>query len=157
MPRPKRNYSDARKAEVLALLDANEGNVSKTARAVGIPGRTIIEWRNGRLAEGVEEIREEKRAELADRLQEIAHTLVDAIPEKVATANLQQCTLSLAIAVDKMQLLRGAATSRTAMVDETRTPLEQLDDLILEIRGLGGDRREETPPIAEPREVLERR
>jgi transposase-like protein len=105
------NYSDQRRAEALAALDANGGNLSKTSRDTGIPRQTLQEWRDGRVPEGVPELRQEKKAALADRLEELAHTIVDALPGKVADAGLQQAATSLAIAIDKMQLLRGEATA----------------------------------------------
>src|SRR5690606_36911180 len=39
-------YTDAQRAEALAALQANGGNLSATSRATGIPIRTIARWRD---------------------------------------------------------------------------------------------------------------
>ncbi len=45
----KRRYSDQEKAEALAALDANGGNLLKTSEQIGIPRQTIQEWASGRV------------------------------------------------------------------------------------------------------------
>lgn len=77
----KRHYSDNDRAVALATLDANEGNVRKTARITGIPHKTLDEWAKGRINADCAEIRTEKRKDLADRLEDLAHSLVDLLPE----------------------------------------------------------------------------
>lgn len=105
-------YTDAQRAEALAALQANGGNLSATSRATGIPFSTIKRWRDEpdpRLAE----LGEEKKADLGDRLESIANALVDAIPEKIADAPLNHVSVALGIAIDKLRLLRGEATEVT--------------------------------------------
>lgn len=119
----RRGYSDQQRAEALAALDANEGNLSETARDTGIPRQTLQEWQRGRVPEGVPELRQEKKQSLADRLEALAHTLIDVMPEKAADASLQQVATSFGIAVDKMRLLRGEPTS----IEESRQELTEDD------------------------------
>lgn len=108
----KRRYSDKDKAESLAVLDANGGNVAKTSRDTSIPSNTLIDWRDGRgVVSEVTEIRCENRKALAEHLEDIAYKIVEAIPDKIGEANLVQLSTSLGISVDKMQLLRGKATA----------------------------------------------
>lgn len=114
----KRHYSDKQKAATLAILDANDGNVSKTSRDTGIPRKTITEWRDGRHPDDVARIRQEKKRDLAESLELIAHTLVGSLNVKIETANLQQAATTLGIVIDKMQLLRGDATTRNEIVHE---------------------------------------
>lgn len=105
-------YTDAQRAEALAALQANGGNLSATSRATGIPHSTLKRWRDQpdpRLAE----LGEEKKADLGDRLESIANALVDAIPEKIADAPLNHVSVALGIAIDKLRLLRGEATEVT--------------------------------------------
>ena len=40
----RRSYSDAERAEALAVLDANAGNVERTARHLGLPRKTLEGW-----------------------------------------------------------------------------------------------------------------
>lgn len=103
--------SDQQKAEALAVLDANAGNVSKTARDTGIPRKTLEEWRDGRVAEGVAELRQEKKEGLADRLEAIALQMLDAMPSKILDASLKDTATAVGIAIDKRQLLTGQPTA----------------------------------------------
>jgi hypothetical protein len=108
----KRRYSDEEKAEALAALDANSGNVAKTARDLEIPRKTLAEWADERHTHTVvANIRHQKKGDLAQRLEEIAWELAEALPGKVDLASLQHTATAMAIAIDKMQLLRGAPTS----------------------------------------------
>lgn len=107
----KRTYSDTEKAQALAVLDGNNGNIARTARHTGIPRATLTDWANNRgVSDDVPEIRHEKKQELADKLEAIAHQLADAIPGKIADAPLIQATSSLGIAIEKMRLLREMST-----------------------------------------------
>ncbi len=108
----KRSYSDEEKASALAALVANGGNAKLTAQQTGVPRATLQRWASG---EGVHPcvpgIGHQKKQDLADRLEDLAHRLVDAIPEKVSQADLKQLGICLGIAVDKMRLLREQPTS----------------------------------------------
>ena len=104
-------YSDEEKATVLATLDANEGNVALTARQLGMPDSTLRGWAKGRgTHEEIAELRDQKKGELSERLEAIAHQLVDALPGKIDEASLQQTATSLGITIDKMQLLKQKPT-----------------------------------------------
>lgn len=122
-----RRYSDQDKAVALAALETHHGNVTEAAAFAGVPRKTLEEWRDGRTAEDVANIRQEVKQSLADRLEDIAHQYLDVLPEKIPKATLMQLSTALAIAVDKMQLLRGEATSisgtasREERVEELRT------------------------------------
>lgn len=132
-PMTQRRYTEAEKAEALAVLEANAGNITGTARVVGIPAATLRLWR-GHSAPAPAETCEEKKQDLATALEEIARKLIGAIPEKIGEASLQQVSTSLGIAIDKMQLLRGQPTSRTATMTEdwqAKTDAE-LDAIIAE-------------------------
>lgn len=117
MAKPRRRrYTDADRASALAALDANENNLRKTSRDTGISVSTLKGWRDTRILEGTQ-VRTQKKADLADKLEAVAHTLVGAIPDKVHEANLQQIATSLGIAIDKLRLLRDESTA----IEEVRT------------------------------------
>lgn len=110
----RRKYSDEDKASALAILDAMGGNVNGAAKELGIAESTLRSWKNERgVHPVVAGLREQKRGELADRLKEIAHQIVDALPHKIEDSNLRDAGVTLGIIVDKINLLTGAATSRT--------------------------------------------
>lgn len=139
----RRQYSDAEKAESLAALDANGGNVSKTARDLGLPRKTLAQWADDRhIHQDVAELRQEKKIDLAARLEEIARQLAEAMPEKMATANLQQVATSMGIAIDKMQLLRGQPTNISDIaVEQIADRIERMtdDERVLLTRQLGAN------------------
>jgi len=104
----RRSYSDADKATALAALDANGGNVKRTASQLNIPHKTLDDWAHGRkLHPAVAELRTVKKGALADKFENLAHHLLDAMPEKIQKATLSQCAVTAGIAVDKAKILRG--------------------------------------------------
>lgn len=134
----KRRYSDNEKAEALAALDANGGHVEHTAKQLDIPERTLNAWSNGRgVHPSVVQECEVKRGDLRDRLEEIAHRIVDVIPDKLQSASVQQLATTLGIVVDKMQILAGKPT---VITEPQLLPPEErrrrIDELITK-RGIG--------------------
>lgn len=120
----KRQYSDNDKALALATLDANGGNVQQTAKALKIPESTLTDWANNRgVNPEVTEIRDQKKAELAEKLENVAHALTDNIliraeSELSVLVPMKDIATSLGIIVDKMQLLKGAPTAISKDVSE---------------------------------------
>lgn len=107
----RRQYSDVEKAQALAVLTANDNDVSRTARDLSIPRTTLIRWVESH-NQPIDALASEKKKNLADELEAIALKLVAVMPDKIQAATLQQIATSLGITVDKMQLLRGKATER---------------------------------------------
>ena len=105
----RRSYSDEQKALALAGLDANAGNVARTARQLGLPRKTLDQWAKGRVPPGVANLRHQKKEALADRLEELAGRLLDAMPGKIAGASLIQLAVAVGIIIDKMVMLRQTA------------------------------------------------
>jgi transposase-like protein len=118
----RRQYSDSQKAEALAAVDANGGNVSATAAALGIPQKTLDCWfRKRGVNPEVAQMRLGKKEDLADRLEDLAHKLLDSATAKIGDANLSNVTVALGISIDKMRLLREQPTSITAaLTDDER-------------------------------------
>lgn len=105
-------YSDEQKAEALAALDANGGNVSKTARELGIKRTVLQQWKTRGVPTSVTQMSHEKKAPLADRLDALAHTLLDDLEMVDArSGTINNRAVALAIAVDKARLLRGEPTT----------------------------------------------
>lgn len=108
----KKQYSDSEKATALALLDANGGNVSGTARQLGIPAKTLENWAKHKgVGPDVANIGEVKKRALADKLEDLAHQIIDSAPGKIEKAGLKDSLIAFGTAVDKMQLLRGKPTA----------------------------------------------
>ena len=115
----KRQYSDNDKASALAALDANGGNVSATARQLKIPRTTLLEWEASRgISVDVPNIRQEKKASLAEKFEALAEKLVDDLIARVGEGKFVEEATAAAIATDKMQLLRGSPTAISKDVSE---------------------------------------
>jgi transposase-like protein len=129
----RRTYTTQDRAAALAALAANGGRTAQTAQELGIPRKTLERWVIDRPAPPAEPalappVAPQKRgvareaqalapaacSALADKLEEIANNLADVIPGKVEKANLQQCMVSLGIAVEKVRLLREQSTQNLA-------------------------------------------
>lgn len=107
-------YTDDDRAAALATLEANRGNLNETSRATGISPRTLNRWASENAAHktAVEKRLPHARASLSERLSDVAHQLLDVIPDKLTDANLREIAVTLGIAIDKAQLLTGNPTSR---------------------------------------------
>ena len=115
-------YSDEFKACALALVDSvgGRGHVKRVAQRLNVPPRTLAEWWSGRVNNAVATIRKDKRDEIVGGLQEFALkalTSMSAKQDRLDNAPLNHLAVALGISVDKLQLLIGAATSRTETFD----------------------------------------
>ena len=108
-----RQYTDEDRYIALAAVDLNGGNVYRTAVALNIPAKTLDDWVKARIkrmetrAEEFAKGRNEKRGDLAAKLEDVAHTIVEAMPSKVAKATLSQSAVAVGIAIDKVRVLRS--------------------------------------------------
>lgn len=121
MPRPtRRHYSEAFRAGALACLDANGGNVKRTARELGVPEKTLAGWAAGRNPVGAE-LRAQKRTELVESTERLAEALAGGITAKVrdGRASVEEMCIAFGIAVDKLLLLQNRANSRAESTSAT--------------------------------------
>lgn len=141
----RRRYSDDDRANALAAVAANGGNVELTAAQLGIPESTLRSWVKGDRHPEAAHLCDEKKGPLADHLEAIAWRLADVLPDKLPAAGLQQVATSLGIVIDKMQLLREKPTGihRTEGGDDD---LRDLTDAELDRRLRAAVGRVEAPP-----------
>jgi hypothetical protein len=104
----QRRYSDEDRAAALAALAANNGNVGRTAYELGLPATTLRQWATGARHPEAAQMSGQKKAELADALEDVAWQLVGVIPNKLARARLGEVATPLGIALDKLGMLRAA-------------------------------------------------
>jgi hypothetical protein len=136
-------YSDEQKAVALAALQANGGDFKKTAKFCRLPERSIRRWAAGEnVPDGIDKNVTHKKEALADKLERLACKLADAAFEKSEDANLQSCATSMAIAIDKMQLLREKPTAINAQYDSPEARMERLSAIF----DRAGSRRSGTAP-----------
>ncbi len=101
----KTKYSDIQRANALAMLEANAGNMSQTARDTGIPYPTIRLWREGALHPSVLDIKHHKKLELAQMFENAARNALDAADSKRDAASYRDLMTGAGIAADKVALL----------------------------------------------------
>ena len=111
-------YSEHDRAAALAALETNEGNLTRTAKQLGMSTSTLRRWRDhqadptitGPLKKATEAALPQARAKIADRLRDFIHEALDIAPGKLDEANLQHIFTAIGISVDKSQLLDGKPT-----------------------------------------------
>jgi transposase-like protein len=114
--RPYADYSIERKAEVLALIEANNGNIDQTARETGIPHQTIRFWFANK--QRFSNVQTRKLKDLDIKLDRNVHKLLDSIEDHdLETSSLSQKASAFGIVFDKLQLVRNLPTSINATLD----------------------------------------
>lgn len=110
------DYPKEFKASIIAAIEANDGNVSATAKLFNISRDTAYYW--WRNSERYREIQTPSALSLADKLENIAHGAADSIAEHdLSIVSYRDKAAVLSVAVDKMQLLRGLPTNITESVE----------------------------------------
>jgi transposase-like protein len=112
-------YTDEQVANAIAMLRANGGNAKRTASQLGIPRTTIRAWAgrshsvSARPKQVKTSIVQNRSREIADSLEDLAAKAVGFADSKMETASYKDLLIGVGIAIEKVQLLRGGATSRT--------------------------------------------
>jgi transposase-like protein len=109
----RRDYSAEEKAAALVTLRENAGNLSATAKQIGIPYHTLRCWSIGvGVSSAVIEHQHAKKADRAARWDAVQDAYVDRLLNEnvVGSTPANQAATVAAIAVDKAQLLRGLPT-----------------------------------------------
>lgn len=124
----RREYSDDDRATGIALLQANSGNLSRTAKQLGVPRKTLAGWATVAQDENqpapVEllALRQQKKALLAGSFRDLAAEIAGVLRTKLGSMSGRDLAIALGILTDKWQLLEGGPTQRT----ESYTPDPQL-------------------------------
>jgi len=133
-------YTLEQKVLALAALAANAGNFARTARQLDIPRSSLQRWAAQQKTAGADgqdrapktelpgrapgtplaELIERAKGDLADRFEDIARRLLEALPGKLADASLRDIAVALGIAIDKMLLLRGQPDRSGSLTDAER-------------------------------------
>ncbi len=130
----RRQYSDREKAEALALLDANGGNLYRTAQELNIPRTSLQQWAQGQgISADVPLLRHQKTLEYGTRFGELMEMILDSVtPEDLARASLKDKFISAAVAFDKRQLAYGEATQIHGQADSYQQMAERVYKRALE-------------------------
>lgn len=139
MPRARRRYTDEQRVTALAVLQSNDGNLSRTSRETGISITTIRNWRDNPNPD-LAELGNQKKAALSELWEDVARAYIQrALEATVITGSGGQTAITVAaIATDKMQLLTGNPTENIRHEhNERATPQRALEAAAAELRRRG--------------------
>lgn len=121
-------YTDEQKAQAYVTLAANEGNVKRTARDIGVPSSTIRRWRDEwQRQESLpsHEAVTEAMGDFADKAESIRWKALVELERQLTTAKPADLIKVIGILDDKITRARGLA-DRTV---EHRHVLPSADEL----------------------------
>jgi len=132
----KSRYTDEDKARVLALLEANKGNVKRTNRETGVAEQTIRDWKKQaereELTAPVVAALPAAREDVAKQMEGIRDKMLENLEAKVLNDELsgKDLLVGIGILTEKLLLLRGEATSRTEATVKTAVDPAEVAQLV---------------------------
>lgn len=95
--RSRKFYRIAYKLRALVTLDENDGNVYATAKQLGLPRATLVDWKSNRelIVEQSETLHQHLRLTMSQRLDLVIDQIIESLPEKVAMARLGEAARAL--------------------------------------------------------------
>ena len=117
----RRRYSDAFRSAALAALDANRGNLERTARELKVPKSTLEGWAKGTRNPVDPQLRTQKKADLADELEAFVLRLCQIRPEQLRNLTVKDAAIAIGVGIDKLLLLRGKPNQHTKVEEAIPT------------------------------------
>jgi hypothetical protein len=129
--REKRSYTPAQKAEILAALTANKGNLHRTALQVQVPRKTIERWVEGQASdakcpEETAALRQAKRDALGVQFHDLAKRMLELLGTKLESMSGRDLAWAAAVATDKWALLTGDVASRSETISTSAADAERV-------------------------------
>jgi transposase-like protein len=123
-------YDDTDKARVLAVLQANDGNVKRTARETGVADQTVRDWKKklakGQMPAGTTAALPAMLGEFVADAERIRNKALKELEVQIDAGELSGKDLIVIVGVltDKVRMAKGQATARTEHVAKGPTPEE---------------------------------
>jgi len=123
-------YTEQQRADALVALEANNGNIKQTAAQLGIGEATLHRWIDENsdtgaiksdIAIAAAELVPEVREEFKVRLRNLRDKIFEHLDQNYDNLTARESVVALGILIDKVELLEGNATSRTAVVGSGET------------------------------------
>lgn len=136
MSKEKPHYDDEFRASAVAALEGagypeQEGSLSRTAQHLGIHRMTLLRWATEKNNPPPRKLVTEKKAELADLLDAEIRAALTQMGVKRVNASYRDLATSVAIFVDKKQLLMGKPTWIVEIADllqRGKVTLEEVEE-----------------------------
>lgn len=115
-------YTDKDRARVALTLQANEGNIRRTARETGVPVMTVGDWKRHWDREGYPEAIQEAlpmvREEFLEEAETVRWMMLSRLRDKIESGegSVRDLMTGIGILTDKIHVMKGLATSRTETV-----------------------------------------
>lgn len=135
-------YTPEFRAQALLTLEANEGNILRTAEQLDVAEATIRTWvaenrdikeDSSDLAVATAEILPETREEFIEELKTVRNKVLRQLHSNISDLKARESAVTLGILIDKTELLEGNATSRTAVIGSGETVNEAIARLTAEL------------------------
>ena len=112
------DYSDEDKASAVLMLEAagypdRKGAMSQVVRELGVPESTLRSWAKNEHGAPPAKVRDRKKGELIESLNEVATKLIEHLGDIADTGDVRETATAAGIVIDKLQLLRGDSTANT--------------------------------------------
>jgi len=135
-------YTEQQRADALITLETNRGNIKKTAIQLGIGEATLHRWidensENGDIKSDIAVATKERlpatREDFIIRLTRLRDLHLEHLENNYQDLTARETVVSLGILIDKVELLEGNATSRTAVVGNGETIDEAINRITNEL------------------------
>lgn len=130
----RRHYSDNDRAAALAVLAANGGNLSRTARETGVPRATLQLWMAEPDRAAPPEVRQEKAFDLAAMFQAELDAVFEAMGRKRSQAHYSDLSRAAGIYTDKLMALGNSMPTQQVDITTGGKPLESTADALALLR-----------------------
>lgn len=130
----RRHYSDNERAEALAILAANGGNLTGTARAIGIPRKTLALWATAPDRAAPAEVRQEKSTDLATLFRDELAAVFDAMAKRRGQAHYSDLSRAAGIYTDKLMALSNSLPTQPVDVTSGGKPIATTEEALALLR-----------------------
>lgn len=130
----RRHYSDNERAEALAILAANGGNLSATSRTTGVPRATLQLWIAEPDRAAPPEVRQEKVFNLQAMFQAELAAVFDAMSKRRGQAHYSDLSRAAGIYTDKLMALSNSLPTQPVDVTSGGKPIATTEEALALLR-----------------------
>lgn len=130
----RRHYSDNDRASALAVLAANNGNLTRTSRETGVPLTTLKAWSDAPDRAAPSEVRSEKAFDLMALFQAELAAVFDAMGRRRGQAHYSDLSRAAGIFTDKMMALGNNLPTQPVDITSGGKPIESTADALALLR-----------------------
>lgn len=124
----RKRYTDKFRANAVVMLEAQgypdrKGALAAVSNHLRVPPSTLAGWFKSYRNPPPTEVRDEKKGDLVDWIQDELIAIFGDMPDARQDASYRDLATAAGILIDKKQLLTGKPTERTEVIDSPRERL----------------------------------